>query len=434
MEAYASESKGEMTVEIFKSDESFEVLPCLSPAVKPSHADDKPITDEMIQAMEENGYLYGGQNEDGVYCFTEMPYQMSTFSLDVGYVPESSIICTVEGWADSVYMSITSTNGIITIPSNTYDEFVADYIRYGNCTLVDELPLGTTFKNIQIGWVLNTGYADTVVGIYQDQTNTVKLVGSSSSTAFPVTCTISADDDNAVSYWKTENDNTTQTDHTTKAITLTDKIEVFTYAIGEEGGQIYPQSMVFTVDVDETYLTNNAIAEVGDKVDKVKDSIDEQTEVIEENHEETKGLLGTIIEGITSLPSKIWEVVSDGLKALFIPEDGWLEQQFDNMKSNLEDSLGFLTFPFVLIEDFLNLFTQAADADDWTFTLPKLEFMNHTVWEEHHFDFEGTYSDIPWVVTLFDVLHLFIKFILIMALAQLGLKKYDLIVTGVSDA
>lgn len=156
------------------------------------------------------------------------------------------------------------------------------------------------------------------------------------------------------------------------------------------------------------------------------DDINDTTKSIDETNK-------SILEKIKELPTTLWTKFEEGLKALFIPEDGWLEAEFDKLKTNLEDALGFLAFPFVLVEEFLDLFNQAADLTDFSFTLPKLEFMGHTVWEEYTFSIEESYSELAFMGTLFEVLHLFCKFVIIIALCRLGAKKFNLILTGVPD-
>lgn len=405
----------------FADDKSVEFVhydvdlePCLNPAVKPSHSDDKPITQDMIDELESNGWIYKGQNEKGVYEFIEMPYKLGR-SLDVNVVPESSISYTVEGWGDSVYMSFTSVNGIITIPSNTFDEFVADYIMYGNCTLSEELPPGTTFKNVQVGFALTVGYADTTVEVYDQQLNKVRLKGPSNSyTDYDVTCTIPSNTSNKVSYWKT--DDTTQTNHSSNVITLTDKIEVFTYAIGEDGGQIYPYDFVFVCDIDSAYITNNAINAVGDKVDKVKDSVDKQTADMNKNHEETKGILN-------GLPGKIADAITGVLQKLFVPSDDFISKKMNEFSDKLDEHLGFLAFPVTASLDLLDIILSARDTGS-SITFPSIHVpMNgkdYVIAEETSVNLNDVFIRFP---VLEETLHLLTSLMLLLVLVS---KAYNL--------
>lgn len=61
----------------------------------------------------------------------------------------------------------------------------------------------------------------------------------------------------------------------------------------------------------------------------------------------TEGLLSSIIEwvkkivtGITELPQKLWTLISDGLKSLFVPSEDFILQFKDDMDSMLEQKLG----------------------------------------------------------------------------------------------
>lgn len=84
--------------------------------------------------------------------------------------------------------------------------------------------------------------------------------------------------------------------------------------------------------------------------------------LLEEQNETNKGIWGTIKEILSYLNPfsenffayKLVELILDGLKSLFIPEDGFFETFFEDMKNWFSERLGFLFYPFELIIDILN--------------------------------------------------------------------------------
>lgn len=104
----------------------------------------------------------------------------------------------------------------------------------------------------------------------------------------------------------------------------------------------------------------------------IDDSINKQMQQDQEQHEETKGLLGRIIDGITSIPSKIIDLLTDALKALFVPSDDFLDKQLQAFGDSF-DAMGFLGYPLSRSIDFL---TGLSDSGSSDFTFAGYIFMS----------------------------------------------------------
>lgn len=71
---------------------------------------------------------------------------------------------------------------------------------------------------------------------------------------------------------------------------------------------------------------------------QIVDVLNTQLQQDQAQHEETKGLLGNIIDGITSLPGKL----VNGIKSLFIPSDDYFSNLIEDEKTLCSDHLGVL--------------------------------------------------------------------------------------------
>lgn len=99
-----------------------------------------------------------------------------------------------------------------------------------------------------------------------------------------------------------------------------------------------------------------------DYQDKISSSLDDQKQAIEENTKINKNIfekLGDILSYINPFSEnffgkKLVELILDGLKGLFVPEDGFFDTYFSDLKNWFSDRLGFLWTPFDIIIEILN--------------------------------------------------------------------------------
>lgn len=74
--------------------------------------------------------------------------------------------------------------------------------------------------------------------------------------------------------------------------------------------------------------------------EEIKDKLDEVIENDDDNAETTHGFLRQILDTIINLPSKLWELISDGLKSLFVPDEQFMTDYSDKWNELLEDRFG----------------------------------------------------------------------------------------------
>lgn len=126
----------------------------------------------------------------------------------------------------------------------------------------------------------------------------------------------------------------------------------------------------------------------------------------EQQHEETKGLLGSIIDKIKEIPT----LIINGLKSLFVPSDGFFSAYFDELNNFFKDRFGFLyELPAFVVTLFQKLIDFNPDTSDYSMTFPKFqapEVVNgdvvwHDVSEEQTFNF--TFLDEEPFKTLYSV-------------------------------
>lgn len=99
-----------------------------------------------------------------------------------------------------------------------------------------------------------------------------------------------------------------------------------------------------------------------DYQDKISSSLENQKQAIEENTKTNKNIfekIGDILNYINPFSEnffgkKLVELILDGLKGLFVPEDGFFDTYFSDLKNWFSDRLGFLWTPFDIIIEILN--------------------------------------------------------------------------------
>lgn len=99
-----------------------------------------------------------------------------------------------------------------------------------------------------------------------------------------------------------------------------------------------------------------------------------QAQQSQEQHEETKGFLSNIIDGILDLPGKILDV----LVSVFVPDAEYFSSLFDEMNSFFSERFGLLYYPFEVVINFANLFL-SPDASDGSVPFPEISWNGTTI-------------------------------------------------------
>ena len=104
----------------------------------------------------------------------------------------------------------------------------------------------------------------------------------------------------------------------------------------------------------------------------------------QQQHEETKGLLGSIIDGILALPQKIIDLLSDLLKALFVPDGEFIQSWVSDLQAWFEQKFGVLALPFTLMTTLISAFSSSSS--DVSLVFPSFSLMGYEVWSDQVVD------------------------------------------------
>lgn len=128
------------------------------------------------------------------------------------------------------------------------------------------------------------------------------------------------------------------------------------------------------------------------------DKLEEGQQEAQQQHEETKGLLGSIIDGILSIPGKIIDLLSDLLKSLFVPDDTFIQTWVNDLQSWFEDKFGILALPFTFLTTLIGAFSSAVSGDV-SLVFPGIEIMGHEVWADQTVDMASILQPFEVIVT-----------------------------------
>lgn len=381
------------------------------------------LTDEELKAWSDLGYTYMGIDDDGIYRFSNMPFNtyilQSDLSLvDTGYSHAnlryldntSNNLYELDVYEDdedgaSTYFSIPVTgkpldfylywcdldyiidkdvdlNSVlpvmtstlkgrrgVTNPSvsytdydfsvkNQYSKFKYDSISFGNITANND---SISFVNVDEP-VVNSGYVTSDVFFRRG------IIKAGTLLKYRINLYYSVRSEYA----------------DPKYISFESKNYLYgSKELYDEMYNSWQSGLLEDID-DKLSVTNDKLdslnktmqdnqKQTNEKLDKVDQSIKDQTVQQKQQHEETKGLLGKIIQGITDLP----ELIGNVLKGLFIPEDGWVEGKFQELQDKFSDSLGIIAYPFEVVIDFFSLFD--IPDEEYTFEFPALKVGDHQI-------------------------------------------------------
>lgn len=149
------------------------------------------------------------------------------------------------------------------------------------------------------------------------------------------------------------------------------------------------------------------------------------TNKIDEQVETSKGIWATIKD----LPNAFMNM----LKGLFIPDDGYFEEWFNDLKTYFEQKLGFLATPFTIIIDFVNRYLQLNPNDDIVINIPNItvpNFEDHIIVKETTFNWSELLKSKESFNMLWELYLAFIDVFLILNFINLCENKYNRIFGG----
>jgi len=173
------------------------------------------------------------------------------------------------------------------------------------------------------------------------------------------------------------------------------------------------------------YSTNVMIAESSVKIDYEPYGEEICTNKLDEQVETSKGIWGTIKD----LPNAFMNM----LKGLFIPDDGYFENWFNDLKLFFEEKLGFLVTPFTIVIDFVNRYLSLDPNKDIIINIPDItvpNFEDHIIVSATTFNWSELLKSKESLNILWELYLSFVDVFLILNFIGLCENKYNRIFGG----
>lgn len=173
---------------------------------------------------------------------------------------------------------------------------------------------------------------------------------------------------------------------------------------------------------------------------KTNDKLDQAENTRKGIWETIKSIPGTIGTFFDNLGTKIGNFFKDlldgileGLKKLFIPEDNYFKNWFDDFKTYFEEKLGFIATPFTIIIDFVNSYLNLSSSNDIIIDVPDItvpNFEENKIISATTFNWSQTLRSKQALNTLWQLYLSFIDVYLILNFINLCESKYNRIFGG----
>lgn len=173
---------------------------------------------------------------------------------------------------------------------------------------------------------------------------------------------------------------------------------------------------------------------------KTNDKLDQAENTRKGIWETIKSIPGTIGNFFDNLGTKIGNFFKDlldgileGLKKLFIPEDNYFKNWFDDFKTYFEEKLGFIATPFTIIIDFVNSYLNLSSSNDIIIDVPDItvpNFEENKIISATTFNWSQTLRSKQALNTLWQLYLSFIDVYLILNFINLCESKYNRIFGG----
>lgn len=149
------------------------------------------------------------------------------------------------------------------------------------------------------------------------------------------------------------------------------------------------------------------------------------------------GTIGTFFENLGTKIGNFFKDLLDGilegLKKLFIPEDDYFKNWFDDFKTYFEEKLGFIATPFTIIIDFVNSYLNLSSSNDIIIDVPDItvpNFEENKIISATTFNWSQTLRSKQALNTLWQLYLSFIDVYLILNFINLCENKYNRIFGG----
>lgn len=137
--------------------------------------------------------------------------------------------------------------------------------------------------------------------------------------------------------------------------------------------------------------------------------------------------VNTMKNAITNALTTLGNFIIDGLKSLFIPNDGFFTTLFNDLYNFFDEKLGVLMFPFDLIGTVLNRFLSITDGTG-VISIPNVNVMNYTIISATTYDLKGAFTQI--LGNYYSLYYAFVDVIFVTIFINAIRKKFDEITRG----
>lgn len=165
--------------------------------------------------------------------------------------------------------------------------------------------------------------------------------------------------------------------------------------------------------------------------------LNEQTNAIKEQTETNKNIfqkIGDILDLLNPFSEnffgrKLVELIIDGIKSLFIPEDDFFSNYFDEIKSWFSERLGFLWAPFQLLLDILDKILHINFSEP-SFSIPDIyePFTNQMIISSQDFNFNDLLENTS-IKTVHDIYLILVDAFIVFNLYKLAQEKLEEVFT-----
>ena len=166
---------------------------------------------------------------------------------------------------------------------------------------------------------------------------------------------------------------------------------------------------------------------------ELQGSIDKQTEAIEEGNKTNKNIferIGDILSFLNPFSEnffayKLVELLMNGLKSLFIPEDNFFSNYFNELNDWFSERLGFLYYPFELLFDLLDRFMNINFSEP-IINIPEIKepFTNVALIKPINFNFNSLLENETLMI-VHDIYFIIVDAVIYVGLVILLYKKYE---------
>ncbi len=131
-----------------------------------------------------------------------------------------------------------------------------------------------------------------------------------------------------------------------------------------------------------------------------------------------KSAITNAINEIRQWLDELLSGILDGLKSLFIPEEEFFSNYFNDLHDFFSEKLGILIYPFDLFINLMNRFN-SLQKGECVIQIPEIKFMNHVLLQQTSYDLGklqkdllGNYFDVYFMITDFIIYIMLINYAL----------------------